>query len=103
VSLTQAEQKRLLDHAILRLSAVTPLDVERFRRGFAHCSLARNLQILGAFGFLSTVKGKPGFARYIPAALQSLDTQLAGFGHGGFTKLRRVVADVRKKLGFQGE
>ena len=103
VSLTNREQDLLLDHAIQRLSAVRPFEAERFRRGFVHCALARNLQILGAFGFLSTAKGKTGFTRYIPAALRSLEARLAACGEGVFPKLRCVVAQARQKLGLNGD
>ncbi|NDY42999.1 phosphotransferase [Dissulfurirhabdus thermomarina] len=43
-----------------------------FRREFARLALLRNLQVLGAFAFLSGVKGRPSFARHIPAALRRL-------------------------------
>jgi aminoglycoside/choline kinase family phosphotransferase/dTDP-glucose pyrophosphorylase len=98
VSLTKREQELLLEHAISRLSATRPFEVERFRRGFVHCALARNLQILGAFGFLSTVKGKTGFTRYIPAALRSLEARLEALGEGAFPKLHRAVTQARQQL-----
>lgn len=103
VSLTHREQDLLLDHAVSRLTGMRSLHTERFRRGFVHCALARNLQILGAFGFLSTVKGKIDFRRYIPTALRSLAARLADFGGSAFPKLRRVVAHAHRKLGLSGD
>jgi len=62
----------LLDYTVNKLSSVTNINKETFYNGYIYCSLTRNLQILGAFGYLSTVKGKPFFEQYIPAAMQSL-------------------------------
>jgi len=99
VELAPDEQNALLEHALRRMAQRRPIDSAQFRRGFTYCALSRNLQVLGAFGFLSKVKGKPQFARYIPAALQSLATRLATFGPKGFPKLQRRVAQAREKLG----
>jgi aminoglycoside/choline kinase family phosphotransferase len=76
-----------------------PFDPAGFRRGFDYCALARNLQILGAFGFLSTRKGKPQFARYIPTALHSLEARLRSFQPLGFPKLQRWTELAIEKLG----
>ena len=50
-------QGRLRDYAIARLEKLYPLDQEKFLRGYALCAVSRNLQILGAFAFLSRSKG----------------------------------------------
>ncbi|MFW6126839.1 MAG: aminoglycoside phosphotransferase family protein [Thermodesulfobacteriota bacterium] len=47
-----------------------------FREQYEYLALCRNLQILGAFGFLTREKEKPQFARYIPAALAGLRRRL---------------------------
>ncbi len=72
VALPLRLQSLLLDYTVNKLSSVKNIDKETFCNGYIYCSLTRNLQILGAFGYLSTVKGKPFFEQYIPAALQSL-------------------------------
>jgi aminoglycoside/choline kinase family phosphotransferase len=100
VGLAPHEQDHLLDYAVERMAAIRPLDAARFRRGFAACALCRNLQILGAFGFLSTVKGKTRFAGYIPAALQGLTNRLAAGGTDVFPKLQRISAQAADKLGL---
>lgn len=99
--LAAAEQEHLLDYAIRQMARRQPIDPQAFRRRFAFCALSRNLQILGAFGFLSTVKGKKPFARYIPAALRSLASRLAKFGADGFPNLRRSVVQAEEKLGLR--
>jgi len=95
------EQEHLLGYALQQLAARRPVDAAGFRRGFSSCALSRNLQILGAFGFLSTVKGKKQFARYIPAALRGLAGRLAKPGTGAFPKLHRVVLEAHEKLGIK--
>jgi len=98
VGLAPAEQANLLDHGIRRLAELRPIDAAGFRQAFEHCALARNLQILGAFGFLSTVKAKPYFADYIPAALRSLNERLAAFGERCFPKLKQNLQQAMEKL-----
>jgi len=101
VGLTPEQQDQLLDYAVHQMAARHPVEAAGFRRGFAYCALSRNLQVLGAFGFLSTVKGKKQFSRYIPAALRGLEARLAKFGSGGFPKLQRVSAQAAEKLGVR--
>jgi len=100
VGLASEEQDHLLDYAVERMAVRRPLDAARFRRGFSACALCRNLQILGAFGFLSMVKGKTQFSRYIPAALQGLNFRLAAYGADVFPKLQRTAAQAVQKLGL---
>jgi aminoglycoside/choline kinase family phosphotransferase/choline kinase len=99
VELAPDEQNALLEYAMNRLALMRPLDTAQFRRGFDYCALARNLQILGAFGFLSTRKGKTQFARYVPAALRSLQARLAGFGPPAFPKLQRWASRASAIVG----
>ena len=86
-----------------RLAEMRSFDAAGFRQGFEHCALARNLQILGAFGFLSTVKAKPYFADYIPAALRSLHERLAAFGDRCFPKLKQTLQQAMKKMDLAGK
>jgi aminoglycoside/choline kinase family phosphotransferase len=80
VALTPPEQERLLAHAVQTLSGRTALDVQAFMRGYDYCAVTRNLQMLGAFGFLSRVKGKRGFEAYIPQAVATLNRRLSEVG-----------------------
>ncbi len=99
MDLAPAEQEELLGHALLRLASRRPVDPARFRQSYTHCALARNLQILGAFGFLGTVQDKPFFTEHIPMALARLNARLAGFAPAGFPRLRRAVAEAVARLG----
>ena len=64
---------------------------DRFFRGYHYCAIARNLQILGAFGYLTRVKNKPYFSKYIPTALKTLNDSLK---EAEFPKLRSTVAQI---------
>ena len=64
-----------------RMAGARPLDAGAISvEDSPHCALCRNLQVLGAFGFLTAVKGKTQFTRYIPAALRGLASRLAESG-----------------------
>ncbi len=100
VGLSPSEQEDLLDYALGRVALRHPLDPARFRACYAHCALARNLQMLGAFGRLGITKGKSFFADQIPAALSGLHARLAGFPTPAFPRLRRVVVEALEKVGI---
>lgn len=50
--------------------------VNTFKRYFPYLAILRNLQILGAFSYLSKVKGKTYFESYLSPALRSLHSLL---------------------------
>jgi hypothetical protein len=63
-----------------------------FSTGFTCLALQRNLQIIGAFAFLSRVRGKVFFQQYIRPALVSLHERLAKQTVGDYPCLRRLAA-----------
>ena len=77
VCLPQEVQTQLLDHTLDSLNLTEAHGRNAFIRCYEACCITRNLQALGAFGFLSTVKGKPQFREHIPAALDGLKSRLA--------------------------
>jgi N-acetylmuramate 1-kinase len=62
-----------------------------FRSSYAVLRLCRNLQILGAFGFLGLVKGKRQFLSYIPAAWRQLLVWMNGPLSGRYPKLQQLL------------
>ncbi len=95
VNLSQAWQEELLAHYLDRLEERLPgVDREAFTGQYRHLALCRNLQILGAFGYLTRVKQKVNFARYIPAAVAGLRRRLAE-REGEFPLLEQVVASLK--------
>jgi aminoglycoside/choline kinase family phosphotransferase len=87
-------QNRLIDYSIKKLSAIIPLDPAKFRTCYRYCALTRNLQILGAYAYLSKVAGKKQFEQYIPAAVRTLRSNLKADDRNEFPRLTEVVEDV---------
>jgi aminoglycoside/choline kinase family phosphotransferase/choline kinase len=94
VELPHAVQAQLIDYSIEALSAVTELESEKFRSCYHYCTLTRNLQILGAFAYLSRVEGKRHFERYIPAAVRTLRSNLAADGQEEFPTLSAITRKI---------
>ena len=69
-------QTQLLHYSIEKLQRDINLNSKNFRRCYRYCRLTRNLQILGAFGYLSRIKAKSQFEQYIPPAVQTLQRNL---------------------------
>jgi hypothetical protein len=61
--------------------------------------LCRNLQILGAYGYLGLVKGKKHFLRYIPQAWKQLGYWMNNPIGGRFPELRKLINRIR----YQGD
>ena len=93
VDLSPALQEDLLGHYQDLLDGRGSFDRRAFREQYDHLALCRNLQILGAYGFLTRVKGKTQFARYIPQALAGLRRRLAA-RPGAFPKLAALVNNI---------
>ncbi len=72
VGLCESIRKKLVQYCAAKLSRVKGIDTHRFLAGYRYCAVTRNLQILGAFGYLTRTKKKPGFETYIPTAIRTL-------------------------------
>jgi len=66
------ERRHLFEYYLKLLRDYQPGWVDLFRRYFPYLAIQRNLQILGAFSYLSKVRKKPYFEAYIAPALRSL-------------------------------
>ena len=84
----------LLDYTIEKLSSILILEKKKFCTCFDYCAISRNLQILGAFGYLSRVKKKTHFEQYIPAAVKTLKQLLQQSGEGLLSGLKTVVEKI---------
>lgn len=67
-----------------------------FLRRYNAVRLCRNLQILGAFGFLGIIKGKRNFLQYIPGAWRELARHLRENYAQRYPRLQKVVEAVQK-------
>ncbi|MDD5640939.1 MAG: phosphotransferase [Syntrophales bacterium] len=93
VSLSPARQEEFLAYYLQELKERVAVEEEAWRQQYSYLALSRNLQILGAFGFLTRAKKKAHFARYIPAALRELKRRLAEKA-GEFPRLAEVVLSL---------
>lgn len=71
VNLDLSFREQLLAYAAEQL-ALSTADEDCFNHCYEYCCLTRNLQMLGAFGFLTVEKQKPWFEQYIPIAIANL-------------------------------
>lgn len=70
-----------------------------FEDSFPYLAIQRNLQILGAFSFLSKTAGKSYFEAYIPSAVESLRNLLEEVPGRELEPLRDLVASLGERLG----
>lgn len=95
VQLDRVLQEELLNEAADLYTAEVGLDKKRFLKGYAYCRVTRNLQILGAFGFLTRVKHKTGFEEHIPAAVASLFSHIRSIHTGQFPELFKLSKTIK--------
>jgi aminoglycoside/choline kinase family phosphotransferase len=72
--LEDSTREGLLNYYMDRMKdrAGTGFDENKFRESLKICCLQRHMQALGAYGFLSLVKGKKYFMKYVPEGLRLL-------------------------------
>ena len=68
VTLSRAVRDQLLNFALEKIGLKVSFDMDAFMHSFRYCCISRNLQMLGAFGFLTRIKKKNQFEKYIPAS-----------------------------------
>ncbi len=93
VNLSPDRQAEFLDYYLELLQNRVEVDPAAFREQYYYLALCRNLQVLGAYGFLTKVKGKDNFARYIPIAVAGLRRRLEA-RPGAWPLLERLVASL---------
>jgi N-acetylmuramate 1-kinase len=85
------------------LSERLPEEVEVFEKSYPYLALQRNLQILGAFSFLSRVRRKTHFERYIEPAVGNLCELLVELGDERLSPLREVVEEGWEAIKLKAE
>jgi aminoglycoside/choline kinase family phosphotransferase len=99
VALPASLQQELQAWYLDTLAGLVDVDRDRFYREYQVLAIQRNLQILGAFAFLSHRRHKKFFRPYMQPALQSLAGLLAKGGVVDFPALRGLVRDCRAAPG----
>ncbi len=97
-ALPEAIQRHLLQFYQEQLARRMRIDAGVFSRQYSLLALQRNLQIIGAFAFLSQSRGKAFFADYIRPALVMLRSRLQEPVFSRLTVLRRVVEQAVEEL-----
>lgn len=90
-ALSDEAQQGLLECYFNELTQLIPYERTKFQDEYLALSLQRNLQIAGAFAFLSHKRGKLFFRQYIRPALLSLRSNLARVPNTGYPFLTRLV------------
>ncbi len=94
VNLPRSVRNTLLTFSVEMLSPAFHMDPNQFLSCYQYCAITRNLQILGAFGFLSRIKEKTYFEKYIPNAINTLKYHLLALQHKGFPTLTSIVREI---------
>jgi N-acetylmuramate 1-kinase len=94
VNIPEKIQVELFDYYLQELSDLIPINPTAFRDNYEFIAFQRNLQILGAFAFLSRVKGKTYFENYIPAAILSLKRRVLGKIFQPYKQVRQLIANL---------
>lgn len=102
VNLDPGLRKALLADAMDRLGIGGTGGRQRFEKCYRYCAIARNMQALGAYGFLAGARGKTGFAAYMEPALDNLCALLESARDPALPNLTRVAARARRMLKTRG-
>ena len=94
VNMADHMQEELYDFYLTILSAQIPINPKSFREHYEIIAFQRNLQILGAYAFLSRIKGKTYFEQYIPAALSGLKRRLTAKIFQPYRHVRQLIAGL---------
>jgi aminoglycoside/choline kinase family phosphotransferase len=93
-NLSEEEKTKVYRGYVERLSKSLPESVRSFTASFPYLAVQRNLQILGAFSFLSRVLKKAYFEAYIAPAMKSLRDLLVQLEDEGLSRLRDLVLSL---------
>ena len=92
VGLKKEETTLLYDYYGNLLEKYHPGIFSSFSRYYPYLAIQRNLQILGAFSYLSKIQGKNRFLVYISPSLQSLESLLKEIDDPELNPIRKIVA-----------
>jgi len=93
-------RERLLEYYIARVKdhLGSAFDEDSFRAAIIPCRLQRHMQALGAYGFLSSVKGRSYFLRYVPQALLYLKEEVEEVSNE-YPALFELIMGLDEKIG----
>ncbi len=95
----QPEQRdEIYEHYLLLIGEYDAGLIDEFRTYYPYLAIQRNLQILGAFSFLTKTMNKTYFETYIPAALKTLYDLLDQLNDSRLSPLSDPVKDILIEL-----
>ncbi|MFW8601333.1 aminoglycoside phosphotransferase family protein [Desulfobacterota bacterium M19] len=94
INLAHSWRRELLSEYIRELTKYAAVSELEFMDSYYHIALLRNLQVLGAYSFLSRVRGKLFFKRFIAPAFSDLQDLLRGELKGVYPRLQRFVTGL---------
>ena len=86
--LPSRDREAIFERYLLLLGKYDATLVETFRRSYPYLTIQRNMQILGAFSYLTKIVKKTYFETYIPRALRTLYELLIQITDPELSKLR---------------
>ena len=93
-SLSSRRKDELFNYYLLIIKGYDDKWSDSFKRYFPYLAIQRNLQIIGAFSFLTLIKNKRYFSDYIPKALQTLQELLIRVNDTSLSPLKDLIEDV---------
>jgi N-acetylmuramate 1-kinase len=93
--LSQVQKNNIYRLYLALIKEHNPAWVESFERYYPYLAIQRNLQILGAFSYLTKVMNKTCFEAYIPEALRTLDDLLHQVKERELSPLRGLITGLR--------
>jgi len=93
--LTRGQKIAVYQRYLALIREHNPVWVESFEKSYPYLAIQRNLQVLGAFSYLTRVMNKTYFEAYIPEALGTLDGLLHHVHDKEISRLRDLVAGLR--------
>jgi len=94
IGLDSEQKTELLDYYLKTVSSYLACTPAQFIRGYYHIALQRNLQVLGAYAFLSQKKSKLFFKDFIEPAFASLSTLIRGDLAGRYPGLEKLITEI---------
>jgi len=97
-NLSSHERDKIYQIYLLLLKDYQPKWVDSFKKEFPFLAIQRNLQILGAFSYLTKVQKKTYFERYVSPALKSLLGLLDKLGDTKLSPLKDVLISLPNRI-----
>ncbi|MBU4427388.1 MAG: nucleoside-diphosphate-sugar pyrophosphorylase, partial [Proteobacteria bacterium] len=97
IDLPRQDKNAIFEQYLLMIKEHNAAWIGPFKRYYPYLAIQRNLQILGAFSYLTKTMEKPYFGTYIPAALRTLNDLLHEVNDPELSPLRDLLKDLNRQ------